>query len=451
MPVVEVNAPSAESVTQRPKKEAEAMGIAPKKEDAAEPATAPQAATDAAEQKPQRELPPDGFGESQLLAHWAVGAPYASMVETCDIYHQLRVRTVGQEGPDGSPVASHCKLGDALQVSGAAPSDVNAVHWGEVAIGGHDDLGYGRVGRFLVVEAKLGWFPASVFIDPDPGGYDTRASVLYVNHILASHWENDTLFIELLARKAISGGYPPEGPLDLAAHYLMRCRRDEGKVVCQEHLTAYRDSLPVPELFFQDSGIDPFKPPQTWDWQRTWRVEGDVTLLGECQTAGGARVNGKSDCLAPRAAELREPTNEPEHLPCRWNRDGTSISDGKVTKEFLRFDESTVSGEAPIVIVGFAECGGWGECVSMVLESCGDDQYRNLWGPDYAQGVKLARRPGGLRPDLIIGGRTARAGCDVPLSTRYHWDRGAWVQARSCASGPGTWQPSCGQRPTMCK
>jgi len=106
-----------------------------------------------------------------------------------------------------------------------------------------------------------------------------------------------------------------------------------------------------------------------------------------------------------------------------------------------------LDGVAPQdVVMSLGSCGNWGDCVHVVLQGCGTDEYRAVWGPDYAQAIEVLEN-GNPPADLLVRSRTARSGCDLPVQEILRWQGNHWVSVERC-TGNGVWtEDVCGQLP----
>lgn len=178
---------------------------------------------------------------------------------------------------------------------------------------------------------------------------------------------------------------------------------------------------------------------------------------------GGATASADADPAAPpqgvcdwvlRDGELVPP--QPGGSP-PVERDDHLVADDEVPPDPAVVDATEVDldGVPPRDwIANVGGCGNWQDCQFVVLQGCGRDTYRVVWGPEYAQDVDIhARRRRARRglPDLVVHGRTAMAGCDLPLMTIVSWNGTEWVSGPTCAGESDIWDDDdCGPRPTAC-
>ncbi|HJL15649.1 MAG TPA: hypothetical protein RMH99_08340 [Sandaracinaceae bacterium LLY-WYZ-13_1] len=170
----------------------------------------------------------------------------------------------------------------------------------------------------------------------------------------------------------------------------------------------------------------------------------DATPATEPEPEATARPRVDRTEAAPSA--VHEP-------PCRWR-----IEDGALTHPDVGEDEPPtltsvdLDGDPPADrIARLGGCGNWGECRFVVLRACGAARFRAVWGPAYAMAVEVgARDPGDSLAPLILHGRTARAGCDLPTRAVLRRVEGEWRGGPVCA-GVGAWDDAvCGEPPPPC-
>ena len=136
---------------------------------------------------------------------------------------------------------------------------------------------------------------------------------------------------------------------------------------------------------------------------------------------------------------------------CFWTRDEKFLRSQESTLALLRFTQALDS-----VWLGRVadSCGNWGDCEYVVYQSCGDETFRHLWGPQYAQGVEVKRNNKGELL-LVVMGRTAQSGCDVPLRSQFHRKGQGWqLQTAPCwpRESGGVWEVEfCGKLPPICE
>jgi hypothetical protein len=167
------------------------------------------------------------------------------------------------------------------------------------------------------------------------------------------------------------------------------------------------------------------------------------------------RTHSPAQVAKPVAVEAPPPPVDTRAAPpglCEWDlRDGVPWhpSYGAARTEATRVD---LDGDALGDLVASLEgCGNWGDCMFVVLQGCPDQLYRAVWGPEYAQSIEVgARASGAPIAGLVIGGRTALAGCDLPLQATVTWDGDSWTEPSWCAQDGGVWDASCGPRPPAC-
>ncbi len=159
--------------------------------------------------------------------------------------------------------------------------------------------------------------------------------------------------------------------------------------------------------------------------------------------------DGSADSTAATAPTQSAPGDDDPD--CGWRvEDGVIVEFGEFVPEddlTARVTPVDLNGSPPSDAVGFlGGCGNWGECQHVVLRACDDGSYEAVWGPEYATAIEVGDPREGTLADLWIGGRTGRAGCDLPLRTTLRWTGEQWQEAGAC-SGEGVWDSACGERP----
>ncbi len=159
----------------------------------------------------------------------------------------------------------------------------------------------------------------------------------------------------------------------------------------------------------------------------------------------------------PQGEALAQPDDAPSG--CDWRvQEGRAIGpevapEDDYTQQLKAVD---LDGQAPEeLIVNVGGCGNHGDCMHVLLQACDATTYRALWGPDYAQELSLEpRSPQQPFATLMVGGRSAQAGCALPLWQRFAWTQGPWEEfgpACANASSDSLWDDAeCGARPPIC-
>ena len=250
-------------------------------------------------------------GSPPAPSAWWLAAPYPSLKALCAKYHQLRAaRPEEASQVDGKPpTKSRCELEQTLKPTGQPPPGVARAHIAVVTSGPDTELGYSPVfPKLLVIETDRGWFPSDLIVDTDRGTSDSRAGVAYVTQVVSAGWVDGRLELDVFSRLLISGGYPPDGPANVAGRFFISCDV-KSKPVCREGLIAYGDRGSGSSLHFRlqeaNSGPEVKRLPERWEWERAHFVAPSGNLrLGDClQGEPGKQVG--VPCFAPDASRLR--------------------------------------------------------------------------------------------------------------------------------------------------
>ena len=170
---------------------------------------------------------------------------------------------------------------------------------------------------------------------------------------------------------------------------------------------------------------------------------------GEVRHATSDSRSVATEPIAPEAVAT------PERVAaCAWTYEASDLHGPPETDLFdpaqpVHVREVSVDDDGRAdLIANVGNCGNWGDCVFVLLRGCEGGGYEALWGPEYAQDVRIGtREEGATYAPVHLMGRTAAAGCDVATRRALRFENGAWAAAPECSLGDGIWSDACGYDP----